>query len=110
MPTYQYKCPKCGHEYEKLQKITDDSRAKCPKCGTRGERVISAGAGLIFKGSGFYATDYQKKGGGESEGAKADKEGAKADKADKADKGDKPTEKPVETSADKPKKKPGADS
>lgn len=62
MPTYSYSCPQCGHTYEKLQKITDDTRAKCPKCGTRGERVITGGAGLVFKGSGFYETDYKRSG------------------------------------------------
>ncbi|MDH3290097.1 MAG: zinc ribbon domain-containing protein [Gemmatimonadota bacterium] len=62
MPTYAYRCPQCGHTYEKLQKITDDTRAKCPECGTRGERVITGGAGLVFKGSGFYATDYKRSG------------------------------------------------
>jgi putative FmdB family regulatory protein len=62
MPTYAYQCPKCGHRFDKLQKISDRSRAKCPTCGTRGQRLISGGAGLVFKGSGFYATDYKRKG------------------------------------------------
>lgn len=62
MPTYAYRCKSCGHEYEKLQKITDASRAKCPQCGKRGERVISGGAGIVFKGSGFYETDYKRAG------------------------------------------------
>lgn len=62
MPTYAYRCPKCGHDYEKLQRISDRTRAKCPACGTRGERIISGGAGLVFKGSGFYITDYKRKG------------------------------------------------
>jgi putative FmdB family regulatory protein len=61
MPTYRYRCPKCGQEYEKLQKISDTTLAKCPKCGTRGERMITGGAGLVFKGSGFYITDYKRK-------------------------------------------------
>jgi putative FmdB family regulatory protein len=58
MPTYGYRCPSCGHEYEKFQKITDRSRKRCPNCGGLGERLISGGAGIVFKGSGFYATDY----------------------------------------------------
>lgn len=60
MPTYTYKCPSCGHEYEKIQKMTDNSRAKCPQCQARGVRVITGGGGLIFKGSGFYITDYKR--------------------------------------------------
>ena len=72
MPTYSYRCPNCGHEYEKLQKISDRTRAKCPECSTRGERVITGGAGLVFKGSGFYITDYKRAGesGKKEEGGK----------------------------------------
>jgi putative FmdB family regulatory protein len=108
MPTYEYKCPKCGNHFEKFQKISDNSRPKCPKCGTRAERLISGGAGLVFKGSGFYITDYkragQKDGGEESKPAAA--EAKSADKpADKAEK----TEQAPKT-IDKPKKKPGAES
>ena len=61
MPTYGYKCSKCGHYFEKFQGINDDPLGKgaCPVCGGDVERVISGGAGLIFKGPGFYATDYR---------------------------------------------------
>lgn len=69
MPTYAYRCPACGHEYEKFQKISDKARAKCPECGARGERQISGGAGLVFKGSGFYITDYKR--GGDHQGDKS---------------------------------------
>ncbi len=62
MPTYSYRCPKCGHEYERFQKISDSSRARCPKCKARGERQITGGAGIVFKGSGFYVTDYKRAG------------------------------------------------
>lgn len=62
MPTYGYRCPSCGHEYDKIQKISDDTRAKCPECGKRGERLISGGIGVVFKGSGFYETDYKRAG------------------------------------------------
>lgn len=61
MPTYEYECPHCGHRFEILQKITDPHLNKCPKCNQKLRRLISAGAGIIFKGSGFYATDYRKK-------------------------------------------------
>ncbi len=59
MPTYGYSCPACGHQYEKMQKMSDETRAECPKCGTAGERIISGGVGVVFKGSGFYETDYR---------------------------------------------------
>jgi putative FmdB family regulatory protein len=82
MPTYEYRCPK-GHEFEVVQRITNRARAKCPRCGMVAERQMSGGAGLIFKGSGFYITDYGKDGKGprkepESEVKSAkDAEGAK---------------------------------
>jgi putative FmdB family regulatory protein len=63
MPTYEYLCPD-GHRFELVQRITDKPRAKCPTCGKPAERRISGGAGLIFKGSGFYITDYGKDGKG----------------------------------------------
>jgi putative FmdB family regulatory protein len=63
MPTYEYQCPD-GHVFEKFQKMTDKPRAKCPVCGKPASRKISGGAGLVFKGSGFYITDYGKDGKG----------------------------------------------
>ncbi len=63
MPTYEYRCPK-GHQFELMQKMNDRPRAKCPVCGLAAVRQISGGAGLIFKGSGFYITDYGKDGKG----------------------------------------------
>lgn len=61
MPTYEYECTKCGHAFEAAQKITDQPLNTCPKCKKQVRRLISGGIGLIFKGSGFYATDYRKK-------------------------------------------------
>jgi putative FmdB family regulatory protein len=63
MPTYEYECPE-GHRFEKFQKMTEKPRAKCPVCGKTAVRKISGGAGLVFKGSGFYITDYGKDGKG----------------------------------------------
>jgi putative FmdB family regulatory protein len=61
MPTYEYKCRACNHRFEAFQSITEDPIEKCPRCGNYSvERLISAGGGLIFKGSGFYITDYRK--------------------------------------------------
>ncbi|HTV47351.1 MAG TPA: zinc ribbon domain-containing protein [Phycisphaerae bacterium] len=60
MPTYEYRCSKCGHEFEEFQSITAKPIRKCPKCGRMAvDRLISAGAGVIFRGSGFYQTDYR---------------------------------------------------
>ena len=77
MPTYDYECTKCGHEFELVQKMTDKPRRQCPKCRGKVQRKIGTGAGIIFKGSGFYITDYrsedyQKK-------AKAEKESGSAE-------------------------------
>jgi len=61
MPTYEYVCKDCGHTFEAFQKISADPLSTCPKCGGVVERKIFGGAGLIFKGSGFYETDYKNK-------------------------------------------------
>jgi putative FmdB family regulatory protein len=61
MPTYEYECPHCGHRFELSQKITDKPLEKCPRCQKKVKRLIGSGSGIIFKGSGFYATDYRKK-------------------------------------------------
>jgi putative FmdB family regulatory protein len=60
MPTYDYECTKCSHEFEAFQQMSDKLLTKCPKCGAKLKRLIGSGAGIIFKGSGFYATDYKK--------------------------------------------------
>lgn len=59
MPTYEYRCPSCGNEFEKFQRMSDEPVAECPACGAGSERKLSGGAGLLFKGSGFYITDYR---------------------------------------------------
>jgi len=62
MPTYDYACSRCGHTFEQFQSITSAPLKKCPKCGKSAlKRLVGGGAGLIFKGSGFYLTDYKKK-------------------------------------------------
>ena len=61
MPTYEYKCAKCGKRFERLQRITEAPLKKCPKCGGKPVRQMSGGVGVIFKGSGFYETDYKRK-------------------------------------------------
>jgi len=59
MPTYQYRCQDCGHEFEEFQSMTEDAISVCPQCKGKTRRLISGGAGLLFKGSGFYITDYR---------------------------------------------------
>ena len=61
MPTYEYECLYCKYQFEISQKITDQPLDKCPSCHKKVKRLIGSGSGLIFKGSGFYATDYRKK-------------------------------------------------
>ena len=60
MPTYEYRCPE-GHEFELFQKMSDEPVATCPQCGEEAERLLSAGGGFVFKGEGFYITDYKRK-------------------------------------------------
>jgi putative FmdB family regulatory protein len=99
MPTYEYECRKCGHRFEKFQGINDPPVKTCPECHSRKvKRLIGTGAGLIFKGSGFYATDYrsqsykeaarsEKSGNGASEkGATPDKSAKPAKKSKEAGK------------------------
>lgn len=59
MPTYEYKCLECGHLFELFQRITEEPVKECPKCKGNVKRLIGMGAGPIFKGSGFYQTDYK---------------------------------------------------
>ncbi len=61
MPTYEYECTKCGHEFEKFQSMKDEPLKRCPKCRCKVRRVFGSGAGILFKGSGFYQTDYRSK-------------------------------------------------
>jgi putative FmdB family regulatory protein len=91
MPTYEYRCPE-GHQFEKFQKMSEKPRAKCPVCGKPATRVISGGAGLVFRGSGFYITDYGKDGKGPR-------------KAEEKPAAEKPAEKTSEPAAGKESKK-----
>ena len=76
MPTYEYRCEK-GHLFERVQKMNDRPVTKCPVCGAKAARMISGGQGLIFKGTGFYITDYGKDG----KGARKDPDSAPASEA-----------------------------
>jgi putative FmdB family regulatory protein len=73
MPTYDYVCEACDHQFEVFHSITEEPRRKCPKCGRQKlRRLIGPGAAIVFKGSGFYATDYR---------SESYKKGAAAEKA-----------------------------
>jgi putative FmdB family regulatory protein len=108
MPTYDYVCPNCGHEFQKFHKMNAKVRPKCPECGTVAQRRITGGAGLHFKGSGFYITDYKKTGkAGETD--KADRTD-KTDKAGKAGETGKTDQKKSEPKKGDAKPKKGSDS
>ena len=61
MPNYDFECLHCGHKFEAFQNMSAEPLTKCPECGKKLKRLIGSGAGVIFKGKGFYATDYAKK-------------------------------------------------
>ena len=93
MPTYDYICNRCGCEFEKFQSISANPIRKCLQCGKMGlKRLIGAGAGIIFKGSGFYETDYRSE--SYKEAQKKEKTEAKEAKAEKKDKKVAPKPKP----------------
>ena len=116
MPTYDYECTKCGHRFEAFQSMSDKPLTKCPECGGKVKRLIGAGAGLIFKGSGFYITDYRsdsyKKSAEADKPASEAKSENKSESKSEAKSESKPAStgesKPAKLAADKPKKKPAA--
>ncbi len=86
MPTYEYECSSCGHRFEVFQSIKDRPRRKCPECGKGVKRLIGAGSAVIFKGSGFYQTDYRSsdyKKKAESESKSTDKTADKSESSKK---------------------------
>ena len=92
MPTYEYKCESCGEEFDYFQKFSDTPLTKCEKCGGKLIKLVSGGTGLIFKGTGFYITDYKKSSEGSKKTAKTpaggvsdNKTTAKADAAPKSE-------------------------
>lgn len=90
MPTYDYSCAACGHRFERFESINDGAAKECPKCGKKkARRMLGTGAGLIFKGSGFYTTDYKKSAGnsgGESKKEPEKKSDSKEKKGEKESK------------------------
>ena len=105
MPTYEYLCSNCEHAFEKFQSITANPLKKCPECGKmKLQRLIGTGAGIIFKGSGFYQTDYR------SESYKQDQKNAKPKKATESKKDAPKTEVKTDTKPKTEKTKPKSDS
>jgi putative FmdB family regulatory protein len=94
MPIYTYRCENCGVQFEKTQKFSDSPLTRCPECNKKSLRKVYTPVGIVFKGSGFYATDHRS-----PSGASAFKSAAAQEKSEKADK----TEKPAETKAETPK-------
>jgi putative FmdB family regulatory protein len=102
LPLYEYKCEKCGHRFEKIEKHSASEIKKCPKCGANAPRQISA-SGIQFKGSGWYVTDYAGKGASSSTSeGEGDGASSKSEKSEKSDKSEKSESKSSETkSSDK---------
>lgn len=111
MPTYDYKCNACGHEFELFQSMSESAKRKCPECGRLAlERLIGTGAAVLFKGGGFYETDYRSE--GYKKAAEAEKK-ATSDSSTDSKSAPKPDAKPKSSEAAKsePRKsetKPGA--
>ncbi len=109
MPNYEYLCKNCGHRFEQIRKFSDKQLRKCPECGGVIEQVISAPA-VQFKGSGWYVTDYAKKGSGSAGSSSSPSESDSASKAKeskdtKETKDSKKDDKPKsDSSSKKPKK------
>lgn len=94
MPTYDYVCDGCGHQFELFQSIKEEPKKQCPECGKKKlRRLIGPGAAIVFKGSGFYTTDYR---------SESYKKAAAADKPTEAASGEKAADKPADKSAAKP--------
>jgi putative FmdB family regulatory protein len=123
MPTYDYRCEACEHAFEEFQSMSAKPLRKCPACGKlKLKRLIGTGAGVIFKGSGFYETDYRSEGyqkamKAESDAAKPKQDGGTKDAGGSADKsgsaspakpGNPPGGKPASDASAKPKPKTGA--
>lgn len=103
MPTYDYRCKACGHALELFQSITEGPKRKCPACGRNQlERLIGAGAGILFKGAGFYQTDYRSS--AYEQAAKAEAPATESPKGESAPKPDAPRSSDASSkpSADKP--------
>ena len=107
MPTYDYQCGACGHEWELFQSMNDSPVKSCPKCKKRkAKRLLGLGAGLIFKGTGFYETDYKKTGGGDKKENSGDSDSSKSsDSSDSSKSSDKSSSSSSDSSSSSTTKK-----
>jgi putative FmdB family regulatory protein len=114
MPTYEYLCEACEHAFEEFQAMSDKLLRKCPKCGKpKLRRLFGTGAGIIFKGSGFYETDYRKKSGSAASESKSEskpesKSDSKSDSKADSKSDSKRDSKPDSKSDSRPEKKDSA--
>ncbi len=84
MPVYSYRCESCGVSFDRFQKFSDQPLTRCPECGKKTLRKVYTPVGIVFKGSGFYATDHRSpSGGGRSSGAKNEEKSGETDKGKK---------------------------
>lgn len=97
MPTYEYRCLKCDHRFEAVQRMTEKPLQACPECRGKVKRLLGTGAGIIFKGSGFYCTDYRKTGA--SPTAKESDSAASSSKSDSSAKSEPTKTEPAKSTA-----------
>ena len=108
MPTYEYVCQDCEHKFEEFQSITADPVSNCPSCGqNKVKRLIGMGAGLIFKGSGFYQTDYRSE--SYKKAAEADKKSSSESSSSKSESSDSKSSDSGSKKATSPKKSSGSE-
>jgi putative FmdB family regulatory protein len=108
MPLYEYKCKKCKHRFEQIQKFSDKPVKKCPKCGGPVEKLISTSS-VQFKGSGWYVSDYGRKGSASQPSSSSESDGGSKDSKDSKDSGSGGSKDAKETKESKKDDKPKAD-
>jgi putative FmdB family regulatory protein len=110
MPTYDYLCTACGHKFEEIQKMSDPALTKCPKCKGKIKRLIGGGVGIIFKGSGFYATDSRKTSSAMKPDAKPDSKSESKPDSKSDSKSDSRSDSRSDSTSEAKKESPKADS
>ncbi|MFZ3341671.1 MAG: zinc ribbon domain-containing protein [Terriglobales bacterium] len=108
MPLYEYKCKKCKHRFEQIQKFSDKPVKKCPKCGGPVEKLISTSS-VQFKGSGWYVSDYGRKGSAGQSSSSSESDGGSKDSKDSKDSGSGSSKDTKETKESKKDDKPKSD-